>query len=68
MLHCPAQGSACCSVWAWVVTFIFFGREADRRGAPNQSSRRDKAFKRFVFYGVSVVCFCGFLQLLDNEG
>lgn len=52
MLHCPAQGNACCSVWAWIVTFIFFGREADRRGAPNQSSRRDKAFKRFVFCGV----------------
>ncbi|XP_065789505.1 sarcolemmal membrane-associated protein isoform X24 [Muntiacus reevesi] len=42
-------------------------KEADRRGAPNQSSRRDKAFKRFVFSGVSVAFFCGFLQLLDNE-
>lgn len=36
------------SVWAQLVTLIFFGREADCPGASNQSGRRVKAFKRFV--------------------
>lgn len=46
------------SVWAWLVTFIFFGREADCPGASNQSGRRIKAFKRFVS------CFSIIWQLL----
>ncbi|XP_014396844.1 PREDICTED: sarcolemmal membrane-associated protein isoform X15 [Myotis brandtii] len=37
--------------------------EADRRGASNQSGRRNKAFKRFVFCGI----FLWVSRLLDNE-
>ncbi|XP_023611501.1 sarcolemmal membrane-associated protein isoform X7 [Myotis lucifugus] len=37
--------------------------KADRRGASNQSGRRNKAFKRFVFCGI----FLWVSRLLDNE-